>query len=295
MLFLCSGMTNTRTRLCPVKLWETLTTSSTMSSFTSKAAHSHCCRLCQMFNTVFFPCRSLFVLKQRPLVLFLFPGWRWWMWLVSISTRRQILLSGSHLLFSLKAIKQVRSQDKTSLTRSLITSGRQHPLEDFLLICLFLLLPAMQPLKSLSWWLCTLSLGRPSRSSIDSTTSLRKSLKNGRTWWGFFYSDTINDAISWFSHTSSVVAFASIWPVMSTLAAERWWPVLCPLHRMWCSSEIFMPAVPIWLELTRKRSDCSPAQSSTGWSETKWTPPSLTRPAVLMTGVWRGCRGRDVA
>lgn len=145
----------------------------------------------QMFNAAFSPpgislLESSSLFKQRPLVLFLFPGWRWWMWLVSISTRRQILLSGSHLLFSLKAIKQVRSQDKTSLTHSYHQDVNIYwERLDFLLICLFLLLPAMQLLKSLPWWLCTLSLGRPSRSSIDSTTSLRKSLKNGRTWWGF--------------------------------------------------------------------------------------------------------------
>lgn len=70
--------------------------------------------------------------------------------------------------------------------------------------------------------------------------------------------------------------------------------VLCSLHRTWCSSEISTPAVPTCLGLTRKKSDCSPTQSSRGWSATKWTPPSPTRPAVLMTGVWRGCGVRNM-
>jgi len=60
---------------------------------------------------------------------------------------------------------------------------------------------------------------------------------------------------------------------------------VCVCFRMWCFWEISTPAVPTWLEQTRKTSDCSARRLFSGWSETKWTPPSPPTPTVHLTGM----------
>lgn len=100
-------------------------------------------------------------------------GSRRWVWRVSISTRRNSPSSESRLLLPSKATEPV--------------SGHRTHRSFWPTFCIMqahCVLSLLQQSRSLFWFLCTLNPVRPSRRSINSTTSLRKSARNGTTRWG---------------------------------------------------------------------------------------------------------------